>query len=543
MAPLQAARTNTSSTRLQQILAIIAAVGCGALWAFENAATVMAHVSHDTGWDLYAANAVLHGVHLDGSRLIEVNPPFLVWFFMLPTLLARVFHISLPAAFRTFFIMSATGFIAWSASLYRRVCKASSLSTWLFVLCIMYIVTGPISLEDRGQREYFAALMLLPYVLWAAARIRNETLSCFEAALLAIFAALAICLKPQHMIDVLAVELLVLLRLRNLRRWFRPALILIAAGPPLYLLIVLYFVPSYVRNVVPLLSDTYWGFDQSWSGVIHGAIKPLAALFVLVVLYAALRRRLRVEPFIACLLAASTGALIAYLQQHKGWSYQALVFEIFSYLAVAVLCLDIAERMAFERGGALHLVVANRGQAVALLSVAILSFVIVGTARLSHMQAIGYPQNVKSQLAEVYSPYPPGTPVGLLAVDPWEWPEVLEQNKVWSSRYMHLWMLPAIVRSQDPLDKETAHHLSPARIEALSDLLRQTTAEDLEQWHPPVVVIDPCGVAFNVCGGLSRAGYSGLLDWFDRDPRFRQQWSHYRFQKSIGELQVYTRVD
>lgn len=534
---------NSTYSRLQRSLAIIAAIGCGALWAFENASTVMAHVSHDAGWDLYAANAVLHGVHLDGSRLIEVNPPFLVWFFMLPTLLARALHISLAAGFRTFFIVSATVLIAWSASLYRRVCKASSLSTWLFLLCIMYIVTGPISLEDRGQREYFAALMLLPYVLWAAARIRNEVLSHFEAGLLAIFAALAICLKPQHMIDVLAVELLVLLRLRNLRKWFRPALLLIAAGPPLYLLIVLYFVPSYVRSVVPLLSDTYWGFDQSWGGVVHGAMKPLAAMLVLVVMYAALHRRLRVEPFIACLLAASTGALIAYLQQHKGWSYQVLVVEIFSYLAVAVLCLDIAERMAFERDGPRHLGAANHRQTFALVGVAILSFVAVGAVRLSHMRPIGYPQNVKSQLAEIYAPYPPGTPVGLLAVDPWEWPEVLEQNKVWSSRYMHLWMLPAIVRSQDPLDEETAHHLSSARINALSSLLRQTTAEDLQHWRPPVVVIDPCGVAFNICAGLSRAGYSGMLDWFSRDPRFREQWSHYRFQNSVGDLQVYTRID
>src|SRR6185437_2107852 len=216
--------------------------------------------------------------------------------------------------------------------------------------------------------------------------------------------------------------------------------------------------------------------------------------------------------------------------------------QIFSYLAVAVASLDIAERMAFERSGIVY-EQTSRKRAASSVAVAVAAFLVVGIVRLRHATPIDYPQIEKSELADIYSSYPSGTAVGLLAIDPWEWPEVLEQNKVWASRYMHLWLLPALIRSEDPLDPDAAHHLSRARIDELSTVLRQTTADDLAYWKPAVVVIDPCGTVFNVCGGLSRSGYSSLLDWFMSDSQFREQWSHYRYQKTVGKMQVYTRVE
>lgn len=527
--------------RLQRYFVPLCAIACGLLWGYQLAPTIAAHVGHDQAWDLYAANAVIHGVQLNGPRLIEVNPPFLVWFFSIPTLLAHLLHVSLSAGFRTFFILSITGLIAWAASLYLRACKASMLGTWLFVLCAMYIATAPISLDDRGQREYFTAFLLLPYVFWAASRLQNVTVPLAETFVVAILAAVGVCLKPQHVLDVIVVELLVLIRLRSVRRWFQPALIVLVAGPVLYLLSVRIFSPSYLRDIMPLLTETYWGFNKTWSAMAHTAVKPASAFATGLILSAVLRRRLRVEPVVACLLAAATGALLAYVQQHKGWNYQLLALQIFSYLAVAIICCDVIERMWLEWG------VEPRGAEIGhprtsiCIGLAVLAFVIAMSVRLRYLQPIPYFEAQKIHLAEIYAEYPPGTPVDFLAVEPWEWPEVLDQNKVWASRYMHLWPLPAIVRSQDPLDTDTAHHLPPAKISQLSALLRQTTADDLAHWRPPVVVIEPCGDP-DICPALTRLGYSGLLNWFERDPQFRDQWSHYRYQNTVGDMQVYTRV-
>jgi len=528
--------------RLQRYFVLFCAIACGALWGLQFAPMIAAPMGIDQAWDLYAANAVLHGVTLDGPRLIETNPPFLIWFFSLPVMLAKALHISLGAGFRVFWILSITGLIAWSASLYRRVCRTSALGMWLFVLCAMYMATIPIPPDDRGQREYFVAFLLLPYILWASSRLQNIALPRAETFAATTVAAIGICLKPQHVLEIVVVELLVLIRLRSLRRWFEPALMALVAGPVLYLLAVRIFSPLYLRDIMPLLVETYWGFNKTWSAMAHTATKHLIAFAVAIMLFAILRRRLRIAPFIACLLAGATGALLAYVQQHKGWYYHLLTLQIFSYFAVGIIGCDIAERMWLEWGARTH-----GGEAVHLrtpifIGLAVLAFAIAVPLRFQHLQPMPYWDEREVRLAAIYSEYPPGTAVDLLAETPWEWPEVLVQNKVWASRYNHLWLLPAIVRSQDPLDADRAHHLSSGKIAELSSLLRRTTAEDLAHWTPAVVVIEEPCCDPDLRPALSRIGYSGLLDWFERDPQFRDQWSHYRYQKSVGDMHVYTRV-
>lgn len=542
MPSVEIAPRTSARGRLQYYFVPLLAIVCGLLWGYELTRTIAASVGHDQAWDLYAANAVLHGVTLNGPRLIEVNPPFLVWFFSLPAMLANALHISLPAGFQTFWILSITGLIAWSASLYRRVYRTSTLGMWLFVLCAMYMATVPITVDDRGQREYFVAFLLLPYVLWASARLQNIALPRAETFVVTTVAAIGVCLKPQHALDVVVVELLVLIRLRSLRRWFEPALIALVAGPVVYLVAVRIFNPLYLRDIMPLLMETYWGFNKTWSAMAHTATKHLIAFAAACVLFAALRRRLRIEPFLACLLAAATGSLLAYVQQHKGWYYQLLTLQIFSYFAILILCCDVAERMWLEWGARNDRGESRHVRTPICIGLAVLAFLIAVFLRLPHLQPTPYAEAQKIRLAAIYSEYPPGTAVDLIAEEPWEWPEVLDQHKVWASRYMHLWLLPAVVRSQDPLDTDRAHHLSPAKIAELSSLLRRTVAEDLAHWKPPVVVVEePCGDP-DICPALARIGYSGLLDWFERGGQFRDQWSHYRYQKTVGDMKVYTRI-
>src|SRR5215469_17057123 len=89
-------------SRLQRYFVPICAIACGLLWGIEYAPMILAPMGLDQAWDLYAANAMLHGVTLNGPGLIEVNPPFLIWFFSLPAMLANALHICLSAGFRVF---------------------------------------------------------------------------------------------------------------------------------------------------------------------------------------------------------------------------------------------------------------------------------------------------------------------------------------------------------------------------------------------------------------------------------------------------------
>ena len=152
MPSVEVAPQHSVGARLQRYFVPLCAIACGILWGLQFAQMIAWRMGVDQAWDIYAANAVLHGVTLDGPRLVETNPPFLIWFFSLPAMLANMLHVSLSAGFRTFWILSITALMAWSASLYRRVCRTSALGMWLFVLCAMYMGTIPINPNNRGQR-------------------------------------------------------------------------------------------------------------------------------------------------------------------------------------------------------------------------------------------------------------------------------------------------------------------------------------------------------------------------------------------------------
>lgn len=55
---------------------------------------IFAHPLQDQCWLLYAAGRILQGTQLYGSKLIETNPPLVVWFSALPMFLAAKLHTS-----------------------------------------------------------------------------------------------------------------------------------------------------------------------------------------------------------------------------------------------------------------------------------------------------------------------------------------------------------------------------------------------------------------------------------------------------------------
>ena len=110
---------------------------------------------------------------------------------------------------------------------------------------------------------------------------------------------------------MVAVELLVLMRLRSVRRWFQPALIALVAVGIFYLLAVRIFCPWYFAGY-GAAAERPWAWTET-----HGAPsrtmeeKQIIRFAIGLILWASLRRRMRVEAVVVCLLAAATGALLA----------------------------------------------------------------------------------------------------------------------------------------------------------------------------------------------------------------------------------------
>jgi len=522
--------------RVARLLAIAAALLCGVVWAAAGVRTFSTPLGQDQSWLLYAARAVLHGVTLYGPELVETNPPFAVWFHAPAVLLGRLLHVGILDGFRCFWLAIAAATGCWSAMLFKRLYRPTALGLWMFVAIVSVVGLFAVNGEDLGQREHLVAMLLLPYLLAAAFRMQREKLPQWELCAIGVVAAVAVCLKPQHVLDVVLVEVLVLVRLKSWREWVDWSWISLGVGVVMYVGAVKLFAPTYLSQMVPLLKDTYWGFDERWPVVWYSSQVPVVVVGVGALIYGFWRRRLRFEALDAALLAAAVGARIAYFQQHKGWHYQLICFVYFGCLLLALCVADGLEQWIGDR----RVRYARWADRVEPLLLGFVAMAVSLPYFMTHRHYGGYAEQPKGVLSEVFKAYPSGTPVVFLSVNMWEFPAVLEQDKVLGSRYVHLWILPAIVRSISAPGYDVRVYLAPERVAALSTLLRANEAADLARWKPTVVVVDRCTL-HQFCDDGRGTGEGRMMEWFEADPAFQVQWLAYEFEKTVDGLDVYTR--
>ena len=96
--------------------------------------------------------------------------------------------------------------------------------------------------------------------------------------------------------------------------------------------------------------------------------------------------------------------------------------------------------------------------------------------------------------------------------------EAYKRHLEWGSRYMHLWMLPSIIKneavaagSRRARPDEPFKALTPERVAKLASIQRTTTAEDLDHWKPRVVLVLKCP-----CEGIDDPHFN-MIDWFLKD--------------------------
>ncbi len=496
------------------------------------------HVGHDQSWCVYAADLVLHGVQLNGPELVEVNPPFIVWFSCIPVLLGNLFHLGILNGFRLFFDLSALVSLLWTNTLLTRFFRPSALSLWLFALTQTVTSFWLIQKDSLGQREQLLVLLLLPYLVLAAARLREQTTGVIHSLLIGSAAGIAVCIKPQHVLDVIAVELLILIWLRKPRSLLNPATVAFALTLMLYVASVYAFGRTYFQEVVPELRMAYWGLNGTLGAVLKQAAPVATGLIVCWIAFLALRQRLGFATLGLVLGLSATGSLLAYVQQHKGWSYQLIPAGLLTVLFIATALIGFLESWAGTERAAPD----SRGERIVPAWAAALGCLLLSGFFGWHMRPRpGYFSEKKRILAQFWAPYPEGSAVSYIATEPWDMPLILDQHKVLGQRVNYFWMLPAIILGQDPQNR--LHHptMPPAEIEQLSNLQRHTMAEDLVRWRPVIVVVDQCGP--ELCPSLKREHYDTVVNWFTRDPEFAHEWQHYRSVGKQGDLEAFRRAN
>jgi len=527
-----------------------AAIGMAALLSLLPAA------GHDQIWFLLMGERWIGGATLYGSTLFDSNPPLIVWLSAIPVFLGN--HLGLPptALGKLLVLLVEAASAALSLSMLRRLSPTLSRVqiTWLAFAFLCIFMVAPA--RDVGQRDHLTAILCLPYVLAAAVDDPDDasspdTLSSrrktFLLRLLAgLFAAVGICLKPHQVLIPIAVELTRLFtckpatpgdssvssRLGSLLRPEPPILIVSGAA---FLLLIHHYASAYFALALPTLRDTYWAIGHLTPLQLLAEAPQLHLLAALsLTLFVRARNSPQPDLFrrtITLLLAAALAAACAYYLQGTGWYYQQIpAISLFA----AALALQLLTLPTFARP--------PESPWLPRATVALATLALALTAHFT-----GYPFTLDRSFA-ITSPDPtffehlqPGTPVAIIttSVDDSMMP-VARYHLVWAQRTNNVWTLPAILRSSDPQGHLPRHTIPPERLAQLERQQHAWMLEDLAHWQPKLILVARCQDQEVHCQELEDR-HDDLLAWFAQDPAFRRIWQEYRYLRTSGSYDAFTR--
>jgi hypothetical protein len=501
---------------------------------------------HDQMWLLYAARLLRHGVPLYGPEIFETNPPMMVWLSTIPSAAADLLHLP-DTAVGKFLVLGLEVIVAFVClRLLRRlapvrdgamasVLNSASLAWLPFVYIAVFAVMPA---RDFGQRDHLLALLCLPYVLAAALDAdpdRNpHGLSTLPATLIGVAALLGLALKPHQLLIPIAVEsTLIVLRRGHTPTPFasllRPEFLAMLASGLVFLAAVHSFAANYLAEVVPIARDAYWAFGQSSFPHLVGEALQLHVLAVVTLGLFLLEGPRRAPAAIPLLLAAGCAGLVAYYLQGTGWYYQQLPALSFFALALALLLAGLVRR----RGLAMPRWAPNAAFALSLLTIGLTAYF----AGLPFTAERSFP--IDTPDASFFLGLAPGTPVTTITttVD-YVMPPIFKYNLTLAQRYPHLWMLPAILRSEDPEGGPLKRHLSLARVAQLDAFQHAAMREDLQRWRPRLILVERCQDPAAHCQALEDR-HDNLLAWFLSDPATQGIFTHYHYLRSSGRFDAY----
>jgi hypothetical protein len=478
-------------------------------------------LNHDVGWLLLGARRLLDAGHLSAERFVDVTPPLVVGLYALPVAAARGLGIPEITALRIFVLALAAGALGLCHRTVSRLLagEPGALGWMICLAAALLVLVG----YDFGQREHLITLLLLPYLVGAAARAHASPLPGPLAIAIGAAAGLAIGMKPQYGLVVLAAEGVVGFARPSWRALLAPELGALATSAALSAVFTAWLAPDYLRVTLPIAWDVYGAYRSPLRELVRWFDLPLAAVLLLIA--TGLARRSPLRALARVLAAAALAAYAAYLAAGASWDYHRIPFGVF---AIATLALPLLRTLS--RGP----VALGISGAVAALSL-LIAALDLRAPQPAGREWQGWSQgSATAEILRVVESVPRVRSIFLFSTSlaP-AFPAVNYAGVDWASRYSCLWLLPEIIRSQaDPA-------LSPERrrrLAWLERLLRASVLEDLARARPELVLA-PRSQQHQALG----LAPLDLLAFFQRDPDFARLWSGYQQRGETRLFRVYSR--
>lgn len=483
-------------------------------------------VNHDAAWYLHVV-----AVWLDGGTVyrdaVDTNPPLIILLSVPPVWLARQLGLSAITLFQLYLFALALGSIAASGRLIGRAWPAATATRRGLLLVTVAFLALPFVKSDFGQREHFAVLATLPYVLLAGARMVGRQASRIEAILIGASGAIGFALKPHFVVAWLAIEAVVAWQIGRLRAWNRPeartsVVVFVAYG-----LLVAFAFPQYI-DVANRVRQVYGGINSPALRLIElKELQAAVAAFGLVVLIKLPPQ----ERAVRIVAAAAGGFLAASLLQLKGWSYHLYPAQVFLALFFIVVLTSVIESVPalarMVRGGVTGIAVA------ATLGASASGVKYIAEARQVARTDLVTPL---SRIVRQRAPHGAIALLGMRTLVYPAFPLVNETGVRWSLRHNALWFLPGLYVEALAGPSADVPYRSPAQMSALERGFFEEIVSDLCRTPPDLLMIE--APVHHAPAGRRALD---LIGYYEQDPRFARLFSGYTQIATVPPFMVFER--
>jgi hypothetical protein len=308
----------------------------------------------DTSWLITVCERMLAGerIYID---LHETNPPFSIWLYMPPVMLAKALGIAPEVLVHAWTYLAVFIGLGLSARIVRRA-RFEEADAMVAIAPVIYALLILFAGNAFTQREHIGVALFLPMLALMAWRLRSN---CEPQSTIPLSLAAGICgsvlllVKPHYALMVLLPVAFICWRHRSLRPLLAIEHWVIGAICLGYLAAVLLIHPEYVTDVYPTLADTY---------ATVRVFRPIVELYGAAAVFLCLALWLYWPagrlPALACIaLLASVAGAITLVWQGKGWAYHAYPALLCAFLTLACMSRLPARHLRGKLGQPIRIVV------------------------------------------------------------------------------------------------------------------------------------------------------------------------------------------
>ncbi|MAJ61086.1 MAG: hypothetical protein CBC48_14620 [bacterium TMED88] len=496
-------------------------------------------LNYDVSWLMVGASRLLEGSPLYGEDFIDVNPPLAVYIMTPAAVLVQLTDVGAPLAVTIQMWSSISLVLVICFRLLIRLHASADLRPtlwWLFGLCFVVSWMPALFLGGEAvayaQREDWILLLILPFLFLTAIRMKDLSSGTGPSIAIGMALGIALCIKPHYLLTWAGLEGLLLLRRRRLSSLLRPESLAVVGTGLAYGAWLLVVTPGYLTVALPLALSSYWAYQTPRASLI--SLESLIAIAAALLSIRCTPPHSTARTLSLVFGVAAIGSSIAYLLGGTPWSYHALPFRSFIFLACLAPWIG---RIPSETQTPLHPSKRLAHGTATFALVVTIAFVSPGDAgRILRAQGGLGSQGMSAQLATwLQRSEEPRTFAVLSTSVPPAFPAASYAEAEWSLRFSCLWPLAAILRSRYGSPEDRAR-LSPARGLEIEAYLRESIVSDFSRRPPTWVFVPQAGPL----QGLP-PGRWDLLNFLRSDPQFEAIWSQYRPAGRLGSLRVFAR--